>query len=167
MCCTVYYTKCPMEHLPHFRQLVFSGLFWVTNLTWVRSLTIMQILPIPVEYPYQYWDSLLMPYIHVHQFLGNLSSVIMVRKLPCVRLFTRRTTHTVSDYEYIFHKWGICGHVFQCYGNCWIELGELNAWPPHLPDLTLTFGDIWRSWCTRRNHRQRWSVMGHPEFCCC
>jgi len=37
---------------------------------WVRSLTITKILPIPAEYPCQYWDTLLLPYIHVHQFLG-------------------------------------------------------------------------------------------------
>jgi hypothetical protein len=46
---------------------------------------------------------LLLPYIHVHQFLGNLSSVITVRKLLCW-LFMRRISYVVIDYEYIFLK---------------------------------------------------------------
>jgi hypothetical protein len=167
MCCTVYYIKCPTEHLPHFRQVVFSGLFSVTNLTWFTNWTLMQTAPIPMEYPYQYWDSLLVPNIHVH-FLGNLSSDIMVRKLPCVQLFTRRTSHVVSDYKYIFHKSGICRRVLQWYGNCWIEHGELNAWPPHFPDRTLLDFYLWgymKDLVYENKSQTKMKCYEHPEFC--
>ena len=70
---------------------------------WVRSLTMTQILSIPAEYPCQYWHTVLMPYIHVHQVLGNLSSVITVWKLLCL-VVMRRISHVVIDYEYIFLK---------------------------------------------------------------
>jgi hypothetical protein len=132
---------------------------------WVRSLTITQILPIPAEYPCQYWDTLLLPYIHIQQFLSNLSSVITVRKMLC--LVVHEKNFSSCDLLWIFISKN--KEYVDIYVSATdVVVRSMQDWMLGHPicqtwhSLIFTCGDIWRSWCMRMNHRHRCTVMGHP-----